>query len=52
LDVHANFQSFGEAFLTLIRCSTGEAWNAIMADVKREQQVNFDCIIDPSYEDI
>jgi hypothetical protein len=35
LEVHANFQSFGSAFLTLLRCSTGEAWNAIMLDTMR-----------------
>ena len=29
---HVNFQSFGTAFLTLLRCSTGEAWNSIMFD--------------------
>jgi len=29
---HANFQTFGAAFLTLIRCATGEAWNSIMFD--------------------
>ena len=27
LGLRANFQSFGTAFLTLIRCATGEAWN-------------------------
>jgi hypothetical protein len=36
LDVHANFQSFGSAFLTLLRCATGEAWNAIMVDTMRQ----------------
>ncbi|KAA0159275.1 hypothetical protein FNF28_05910 [Cafeteria roenbergensis] len=30
LDQHANFQSFGRALLTLMRASTGEAWNYIM----------------------
>ena len=27
---HANFRNFPAAFLTLFRCSTGEAWNTIM----------------------
>jgi hypothetical protein len=31
----ANFQSFFTAFLTLIRTSTGEAWNELMADCAR-----------------
>lgn len=26
----ANFEDFGKAFITLIRCSTGENWNGIM----------------------
>jgi hypothetical protein len=32
LNEYANFQSFGRAILTLMRCSTGEAWNGIMYD--------------------
>ena len=27
---HINFQNFQNSFLTLLRCSTGEAWNSIM----------------------
>lgn len=30
LNVYANFQSFDKAFLTMLRCSTGESWNEIM----------------------
>jgi hypothetical protein len=41
LDEHANFQSFGTAFLTLLRCSTGEAWNSIMVDTMRHNQLLF-----------
>jgi hypothetical protein len=52
LTKHANFQSFGRAFLTLLRCATGEAWNEIMRDTSRQPQVNFDCITDPDYYDI
>ncbi|CDW88224.1 voltage-gated ion channel superfamily [Stylonychia lemnae] len=43
LDENANFQTFGIAFLTLIRCSTGEAWNAIMIDSTRQKSAIFDC---------
>jgi len=43
LEIHANFQSFGLAFLTLIRCSTGEAWNYIMADTVRQRSITFQC---------
>jgi hypothetical protein len=40
---HANFQSFGAAFLTLFRCATGEAWNSIMFDSARERSILFQC---------
>lgn len=43
LDIHANFQSFGYAFMTLMRCSTGEAWDYIMMDLTRSQSVTFQC---------
>lgn len=43
LDVHANFQSFTSAFLTLLRCATGEAWNYIMADTTRQKSILFQC---------
>ena len=35
LSVHANFQTFGNAFMTMVRSSTGEAWNSIMLDAAR-----------------
>jgi hypothetical protein len=41
LDDHANFQSFGIAFLTLFRCSTGENWNALMLDTMRQRSILF-----------
>jgi hypothetical protein len=41
LDIHANFQSFGLAFLTLLRCSTGESWDYIMADTIRQRSITF-----------
>ena len=30
---HANFQNFLNSYLTLFRCTTGEAWNGIMYDI-------------------
>jgi hypothetical protein len=33
LSEHANFQNFPNAFITLFRCTTGEAWNSIMHDL-------------------
>lgn len=44
LNVHANFQDFGTAFLTLIRMATGEAWNELLFDSSRTKSVVFDCI--------
>lgn len=36
---HVNFQQFGAAFLTLVRCSTGEAWNSIMFDSSQSYSI-------------
>ncbi|CAD7968728.1 unnamed protein product [Amoebophrya sp. A120] len=33
----ANFLTFWDSMLTLLRCMTGEAWNSIMADLATEQ---------------
>jgi hypothetical protein len=33
--VDGNFRTFGDAFLTLIRFSTGEFWNGLMHEVRR-----------------
>ena len=38
---HVNFQTFGKSYLTLLRCSTGEAWNAIMFDSSRQNSILF-----------
>lgn len=35
LDYHTNFQNIYNAFLLLMRCSTGEGWNAVMMDANR-----------------
>jgi len=43
LDIHANFQSFGYAFMTLMRCSTGEAWDYLMMDLGRHHSILFQC---------
>lgn len=36
----ANFESLGNSLLTLFRCSTGEGWNNIMADLANTQGFN------------
>ena len=41
--MHANFQSFSTALLTLFRMSTGESWHELMYDAMRTQSYAFDC---------
>ena len=41
LNEHANFQTFGFAFLALVRCSTGEGWNFLMIDSSRPPSILF-----------
>ena len=52
LNRHANFQTFGNAFLTLMRVSTGEAWNSIMHDAVRGYSSQFQCVNNPTYSEI
>ena len=47
---HANFQTFGSAFLTLFRCATGEAWNSIMFDSARSRSILFQCRVEENYD--
>lgn len=47
-----NFQTFGAAFLTLIRCSTGEAWNSIMFDSSRSYSIMYQCNEEEDYKSI
>ena len=44
MNKHVNFQSFGASFLTLIRCSTGEAWNSIMFDSAKPRSLLYQCV--------
>jgi len=50
MNQHVNFQSFGAAFLTLIRCSTGEAWNSIMLDSAQSFSIMYQCEANESFE--
>ena len=52
LDDHANFQNFINSFLTMVRCATGEAWNDIMKSLMDQRSISYDCIEDPTWEDI
>lgn len=51
LNVHANFQTFGTALLTLFRMSTGESWNFIMYDSARQKSITYDCKNDQTYKE-
>ena len=44
MNKHVNFQSFGASFLTLLRCSTGEAWNSIMFDSAQPRSLLYQCV--------
>ena len=41
LDYHCNFKNIFNAFLLLVRCGTGEAWNQVMFDLARQKSVLF-----------
>ncbi|GMF33384.1 unnamed protein product [Phytophthora lilii] len=41
----ANFQTFGRALITLVRCATGERWNDMMYELANQE----DCEPDPPY---
>lgn len=49
---HCNFETFGTAMLTLMRCATGEAWDAIMMDAARDQSIIYQCNQESSYATI
>ena len=40
-NAHCNFKDFVQAFITLFRASTGEAWNEIMHDIARSPREIF-----------
>jgi len=52
LNIHANFQTFGNALITLFRMSTGESWNMIMYDCARARSITFDCKAKQTYEEM
>lgn len=52
MNYHVNFQTFGAAFLTLMRCATGEAWNSIMFESAKGNSILYQCVEDESYESI
>lgn len=52
LTVKANFQSFSDALLTVIRCMTGEGWNDIMVALMDQRSIVYQCFDNPTYADI
>ena len=52
MNKHVNFQSFGASFLTLLRCSTGEAWNSIMFDSAQPRSLLYQCVEEEDYYSI
>lgn len=52
MNYHVNFQTFSTAFLTLMRCATGEAWNSIMFESAKNRSILYQCEADESYESI
>jgi len=45
-----NFQTFFMSFMTLFRVSTGEGWNYVMDDMRRQLQPNFVCYAISDYD--
>jgi hypothetical protein len=52
LNIHANFQSFGGALLTLFRMSTGESWHELMYDCARSRTITFECKTIQTYDEL
>lgn len=49
---HVNFQNFINSFVTLLRCSTGEAWNSIMFETSWQRSILYQCNPDETYDTI
>jgi hypothetical protein len=46
-----NFQNISNAYITLVRVSTGEGWNDLLDVLGQGKSLTNDCVYDPSYED-
>ncbi len=46
-----NFKNVFVAFLTLFRVATGENWQDLMEALRKEDQVLFQCVEEPSYSE-
>ena len=52
LNQTSNFQNFFNAFMTLLRCATGENWNQIMFECGKSHDILYQCHEDETYESI
>ena len=49
---YINFQNFKNAFVTLLRLTTGEAWNSIMFEASWQKSILYQCNEDETFETI
>ena len=52
VNYHCNFKNFFNAFLTLVRSATGEAWDSIMYDMGRSKSILFQCESSQEYAEL
>lgn len=59
LNEHANFKTFGAAFVTLFRFTTGEGWNAVMYDLllesipgQEQMPHGLSCVDQPTFQQL
>lgn len=43
--------TFQQSFFTLLTVMTGEGWHEIMSDLRKQKDINYDCMENPSYQD-
>lgn len=46
-----NFMTFESSFFTLLTVMTGEGWYNVMADVSKQNDIDYNCIENSTYED-
>ncbi|CDW81684.1 voltage-gated ion channel superfamily [Stylonychia lemnae] len=51
LNHNANFQNVSNAFLLLIRISTGGNWSKLMYSLQKASNLQYQCIQDPTFKD-
>ena len=46
-----HFRGVSAALLTLFRISTGENWQKVLYQIKRNPSIDYECIYEPEFED-